>query len=189
LSIDTSKAEVARRCLAAGAAVVNDVTGLCGDPDMVGVVREHRAGAIVMHMRGTPATMQLDTHYDDVVAEVVRFLEERLHFLVGQGISPSCVALDPGVGFGKTHEHNLTLVARLADLQRLGRPVCLGVSRKGFIGKVLGREINDRMAGSVAVACLAACRGTAQILRVHDVRETADAVRLLHAIDARSHRA
>ncbi len=183
LSIDTSDATVARRCLAAGASIINDVTGLGGDPDMVAVAREFGAGVVVMHMQGTPATMQVAPHYEDVVAEIGRYLEERLHFLIGQGISASSVALDPGFGFGKTHAHNLEILARLEEFQRLGRPVCLGVSRKGLIGKITGRELGERMAGSLAIACRAAVQGSAQVIRVHDVRETADAMRMLEAIE------
>src|SRR5262245_14151347 len=136
ISVDTSKAEVARQCLAAGASVINDVTGLRGDPEMLAVVAQAGAGAIVMHMQGTPATMQVAPAYADVVAEVGAFFEERLHALAAAGIGPERVALDPGIGFGKTDAHNLALLAGLGRYQRLGRPVCLGVSRKGLLGRL-----------------------------------------------------
>jgi dihydropteroate synthase len=178
ISIDTSKADVAERCLEAGAHVINDVTALRGDPRMAEVARASGAGVILMHMKGTPQTMQLDPRYDDVVAEVRAFLQERLHVCADMGIADSC-ALDPGVGFGKTHEHNWALSANLDAFASLGRPVCLGVSRKGFIGKLLGRDVGERMIGSLAIALDAACRGTAHLVRVHDVAATADALRVL----------
>lgn len=183
LSVDTMKAAVARRCLDAGAAVINDVSGLTADPDMPRVVAEAGAGVVVMHMRGTPATMQADPVYGDVVAEVVGYLEARLHALAAVGIPPDTVCLDPGIGFGKTLDHNLALLAHLDAVAALGRPVCLGVSRKGFIGKLCGRDVADRDAGSLAVACFAAARGAAHILRVHDVAATRDAAVLLDTID------
>jgi dihydropteroate synthase len=182
LSVDTYKAEIARECLAAGAHIVNDVTGLCGDPAMPEVVRSFGAGAIVMHMQGTPQTMQRDPHYEDVVLDIGRFFEERLRELSAFGIAPERVALDPGIGFGKTEEHNLLLLARLEEFQRFGRPVCLGVSRKGFLGRRVGRKTEHRLAASLAAACWAVSRGATQLLRVHDVEETRDAVTVLAAI-------
>jgi dihydropteroate synthase len=183
ISVDTSKAEVARRCLEAGAHVINDVTALAGDPAMAEVVRDARAGVILMHMQGTPATMQLNPHYQDVTAEVLAFLRERLHFAEAQGIDPRRVVLDPGIGFGKTTAHSLELLAGLRELQQLGRPVCLGVSRKGVIGQVLGRPVSERLAGSLTAVCHAMARGAAQVVRVHDVRETHDAVLLWRILD------
>jgi dihydropteroate synthase len=182
LSVDTSKAEVARRCLAAGASVVNDVTALRGDPDMAGVVREAGAGVVLMHAQGTPATMQLAPHYDDVVGEVLAFLQERLQVLAEVGIAADRVVLDPGLGFGKTQEHNLELLARLGEFGRLGRPVCLGASRKGFLGRITGRPVHRRLAASLAVVCHALARRSAQVFRVHDVEETRDAVNVFAAI-------
>jgi dihydropteroate synthase len=178
LSVDTSKAEVARACLAAGAHVVNDVTGLRGDPAMSEVVQSSDAGAIVMHMQGTPQTMQLRPHYVDVVAEVGGFFEERLAELAALGIAREQLVLDPGIGFGKTKEHNLRLLAQLEAFQRFGRPVCLGVSRKGF----LGRTTERRLAASLAAVCWAVGRGAAQLVRVHDAEETRDALMVLAAI-------
>jgi dihydropteroate synthase len=182
ISIDTTKATVADACLAAGAHIVNDISALRGDPDLAGVVAARRAGVVLMHMRGTPATMQDDPRYDDVTAEVCRFLEERLHFAAAAGIEAGRVVLDPGIGFGKRTEHNLTLLARLGDVRALGRPVLLGVSRKGFFGKLLGRGIDERLPASLAAACRAVALGAAQVIRTHDVRETCDAMALLAAI-------
>jgi dihydropteroate synthase len=182
LSVDTSKAEVARRCLEAGAQVVNDVTALRGDADMAAVVRDFGAGIILMHMQGTPATMQVGPTYADVAREVGEFLEARLQAAADLGIARSRVVLDPGIGFGKTAAHNLELLARLGELQRLGRPVCLGVSRKGFLGKLLERPLGDRLAGSLAAVCFALAQDAAQIVRVHDVAPTRDAVTLFAAL-------
>jgi dihydropteroate synthase len=148
----------------------------------VDVLRDHDAGVLLMHMQGTPATMQLAPTYGDVVAEVYAFLEARLQELEQVGIAGRRLAVDPGIGFGKTVEHNLRLLAHLGRFQQLGRPVCLGVSRKGFLGKVLGRTLDERLAGSLAAACYALGNRSAQILRVHDVAATRDAVELYHAI-------
>jgi dihydropteroate synthase len=186
LSVDTTKAAVAEACLAAGAHIINDITALQGDPDMAGVVAARQAGVVLMHMRGTPQTMQIDPRYDDVVSEVCRFLQERLHAAAAAGIDTGRVVLDPGIGFGKTSQHNLELLARLAEVRALGRPVLLGVSRKGFMGKLLDRGVVERLAASLAAVCHAVVRGAAQIVRVHDVRETRDAVTLLAAIAGRT---
>jgi dihydropteroate synthase len=183
LSVDTFKAEVARRSLQAGARIINDVTALAGDAAMMEVVRAAGAGMILMHMQGTPATMQADPRYDNVTADICRFFEARLQALMQRGIAKERVVLDPGIGFGKTVAHNLEILARLEEFQVLGRPVCLGVSRKGFIGSLLGRAIECRLAGSLAVVCHALTRHAVHIVRVHDVEETSDAVRLLRAIE------
>jgi dihydropteroate synthase len=182
LSIDTSKAEVAAACLAAGAHVVNDVTALRGDPRLAEVVRAAGAGVILMHMQGTPATMHLAPHYEDVIADVDRFFQERLQAAADVGIAGSRVVLDPGIGFGKTEAHNLELLAGLEAFQRHGRPVCLGASRKGFLGRVLGRPVEYRLAGSLAAVCYAVGRDAAQVVRVHDVEATRDAVTLFAAV-------
>jgi dihydropteroate synthase len=182
LSVDTSKAAVAQACLAAGADIINDVTALTGDAAMLEVVQAAQAGVILMHMQGTPATMQMAPHYDDVVREVGQYLLQRLQDVVAQGLELERIALDPGIGFGKTHRHNLELVARLADFQRLGRPICLGASRKGFIGKITRQPTGQSAAGSVAVVCHALAHGVAQIVRVHDVAETTAAVLLFEAL-------
>jgi len=181
LSIDTSKAEVARQCLAAGAHVINDVTALA-DASMVDVARQFQAGVILMHMQGTPQTMQISPHYDNVVDEVAQWLDERRRAVIGRGVAAENLVLDPGIGFGKSLAHNLELLTRLFELQRLGRPICLGVSRKGFIGKITGRSVQESAAGSVAVACHAVMKQAVQILRVHDVAATRDAVMMLTAL-------
>jgi dihydropteroate synthase len=182
VSVDTSKAEVARQCLEAGARVVNDITALAGDSDMPEIVRRFGAGAVLMHMLGTPATMQTAPHYEDVVADVARFLGERLQAAMAAGVAAEQIVLDPGIGFGKTVRHNLTLLARLEEFQKVGRPVCLGVSRKGFIGRILGRPVDQRLAGSLACLCFALGRGSVQVVRIHDVQATRDALDMFAAI-------
>jgi dihydropteroate synthase len=184
LSIDTSKSEVARRALELGAELVNDVTALRGDPDLAGVVAEHGAYVCLMHMRGEPRTMQAAIHYDDVSAEVFAFLEERLAFAVDQGIPEEHVCLDPGIGFGKTADQNLELVRRLGDLVALGRPVVVGFSRKSTLGRVLGdpEATQGTMPASIGAAIAAFERG-AWMLRVHDVRETVEALAVAAAVE------
>jgi dihydropteroate synthase len=183
ISVDTSKAEVARQALAAGAHIVNDVTALTGDRAMLDVARQFGAGLILMHMQGTPATMQLDPKYDDVMAEIAGYLNERLRGVVAGGLAPEQVVLDPGVGFGKRFAHNLEILARLHELVRLGRPICLGVSRKGFLGKITGRTAPPELAtASAAVACWGVLHQTVHILRVHDVAATRDAVLVTEAL-------
>lgn len=178
LSIDTSKAAVARACLGEGAHLINDVTGLTGDPDMAALVRDTGAGIIVMHMQGTPATMQIAPHYADVVTDLGKFFNERLQSLTAFGIDRECIAIDPGIGFGKTREHNIALLANLGKFTELGRPLCLGVSRKGFLGKLLDRPVEERLAGSLSAAAYGLAQGAVQILRVHDVAATRDLVRV-----------
>jgi len=155
---------------------------------MTRVVRDFGAGLVLMHMKGTPATMQVDPHYDEVVRDVKQFLEERLQVCARLGIRPSGVVLDPGIGFGKSHEHNWELLARLEELRELGRPVCLGVSRKGFLGRRLGRDAQERLAGSLAVALDAVARKAAQVIRVHDVAPTRDALMVLTTLSGRRER-
>jgi len=178
ISIDTSKAVVARACLDAGAHIINDVTGLTGDPAMADVVRDFGAGVVVMHMQGTPATMQVAPRYDDVVIDLFQYFAKRVQSLTALGIAADAIAIDPGIGFGKTREHNITLLARLARFNELGCPICLGVSRKGFLGKLLDRPLEQRLAGSLAAAAFALSQQAAHILRVHDVAETRDLVRV-----------
>jgi dihydropteroate synthase len=185
LSVDTCKAGVARRALEAGAQIVNDITALRGDPEMAEVVRSFRAGVVLMHMQDTPTTMQVNPSYADVAAEIADFLEARLQATTDLGIARTQVVLDPGIGFGKTMEHNLELLAHLDRLRKLGRPVCLGVSRKGFLGRLLNRPVEERLAGSLAVVCHTLAHGTAEIFRVHDVGPTCDAISVLSALDSR----
>ena len=177
VSIDTSKAEVARRALELGAELVNDVTALRGDPELAGVVADSGAYLCLMHMLGEPRTMQLDPRYDDVASEVASFLEERLGVAVAAGIPEERVALDPGIGFGKTIEQNFELARRLDVLLALGRPVVIGFSRKSSLGRLLGEPeaTTGSTAASVGAAVAAYERG-ATILRVHDVRETVEAL-------------
>jgi dihydropteroate synthase len=183
VSIDTSKAEVARPALALGAELVNDVTALRGDPELAGVVAEAGAYLCLMHMQGEPRTMQADPRYHDVVAEVASFLEERLAFAVEAGIPEERICLDPGIGFGKTVEHNLELVRRLDALLTLGRPVLIGLSRKRSLGRLVGdpEATTGSLAASIAAA-VAAYEHGATILRVHDVRETVEALTVAEAL-------
>jgi dihydropteroate synthase len=182
VSVDTSKAEVAEAALAAGAVLVNDVTALRGDPGMGAVVAGAGADLCLMHMLGEPRTMQDDPRYDDVVAEVESFLAERAEVAVAAGVPRERIALDPGIGFGKTLAHNLALLRALPRLARLG-PLMLGVSRKRFLGTLSGQEIAaDRVAASIAAA-LYCYRGGAHLLRVHDVRATADALAVERALE------
>jgi len=177
VSIDTSKAEVARRALGLGAEFVNDVTALRGDSELAGVVAEQGAYLCLMHMLGEPRMMQLDPRYDDVVAEVKEFLEQRLSAAVAAGIPEDRICLDPGIGFGKTVEHNFELIRRLDELTALGRPVVVGFSRKSTLGKLLGDP--DATTGTTAAsvgAAVAAYERGATILRVHDVREHVEAL-------------
>jgi dihydropteroate synthase len=176
LSIDTSKAAVARAALDAGARIVNDVTALRGDPQMAAVVAEAGVDCCLMHMLGEPRTMQVDPHYDDVVSDVKAFLEERLAFAVEHGIAEERIWLDPGIGFGKTIEHNLALLDRLDEIAAIGRPLVIGTSRKSFLGTITGRpEPADRAVATAATNVLALERG-ATVFRVHDVRPTRDAL-------------
>ena len=186
VSVDTSKAAVARRALELGAVLVNDVTALRGDPELAGVVAEGGAYLCLMHMLGEPRTMQDDPRYGDVVSEVKAFLEERLAFAVEAGIPEEHVCLDPGIGFGKTVEDNLELLARLDELVALGRPVLVGVSRKRFLGRLLGDPdaVTGPVAAGVAVAVLAFERG-ASFFRVHDVRPHVEALAAAGAVVAR----
>lgn len=182
LSVDTTKAVVAGLALEAGAHIINDITALQGDPGMGEVVRARGAGIILMHMQGTPATMHLDPRYDDVVRAVHDFLDARLQATADLGIAKLQVVLDPGIGFGKTTEHNLELLARVGVFQSLGRPICLGVSRKRFLGQLLNRPPEQRLAGALAVAGFALGHQAAQILRVHDVGPTRDVVEVFQAL-------
>lgn len=175
ISIDTTKAEVARQSLAAGADIVNDVSGLTFDDQMIPLCAESDCGIICMHIRGTPQTMQDDPQYDDVVADVSRFLADRLQTLAAAGIASNRVVTDPGIGFGKTAHHNVELLSNIAALRALGRPVLIGHSRKRFLSKVLGRPVEERSAGSIGVAVAVAAQH-ADIIRVHDVREIRDAL-------------
>ncbi len=184
VSIDTSKASVARRALELGAELVNDVTALRGDPGMAEVVAGGDAFVCLMHMQGEPRTMQKAPHYDDVVTDVLAFLEERVAFAVERGIREERICVDPGIGFGKTPDQNLELLRRLDELRSLGRPLLVGVSRKSTLGKVLGDAGASQggLAASLAAAVAAYERG-AWMIRAHDVRETVDALAVAAAVE------
>ncbi len=179
ISIDTSKAQVAHAALEAGATMVNDVTAL-HDPEMAAVVRESNADLCLMHMLGDPRTMQIDPHYDDVVTDVKAFLAARLAHAVAHGIPEDRIILDPGIGFGKTIDHNLELLARLDEFLEIGRPLMIGTSRKSFLGRLTGRAVDDRLAATIATCVVAYERG-ASVFRVHDVAPVADALRVTAA--------
>jgi dihydropteroate synthase len=173
ISVDTMKLEVARAAVDAGATYVNDVTAFRHDPELAGLVAERDLQCCLMHMLGEPRTMQEDPRYDDVVSDVKAFLEERLAAAVAAGIREERVQLDPGIGFGKTLEHNLELLRRLGEIAAIGRPVVLGTSRKSFIGRITGRDVAGRVHGTVATCVLGYERG-ARVFRVHDVAAVHD---------------
>lgn len=181
ISIDTRHAAVAQEALDAGADIVNDVSAL-GDPAMASVVARTDAGLVLMHMRGTPATMQDDPRYDDVAREVTAELAVRMEWATDAGIDPTRIVVDPGIGFGKTRDHNLALIARLDVLAALGRPILLGVSRKAFIGSILGDAPVDRRAIGTAAACVVGLMHGARLFRVHDVEVVRDALQVADAV-------
>lgn len=178
LSVDTTKADVAEQALAAGAHIINDITALTGDPGMAAVAHRHGAGVVLMHMQGTPRTMQAQPTYADVVGEVRGYLRDRVQALQAAGLDRATLAVDPGICFGKTVEHNLALLRGLPELAALGQPVLVGVSRKSFLGRLTGREVGDRLVPSLAALAFAVQRG-AHILRVHDVKESCAVAQLL----------
>jgi dihydropteroate synthase len=181
LSVDTSKAAVAAQAIEAGADIINDVTAGHGDPAMIPLLAGSKVGLAIMHMQGTPKSMQHEPRYDDVVQDVIRFLQERIKVFAQAGVDPERIVVDPGIGFGKTLEHNLALLAGLREFTMLERPLLLGVSRKRWIGELTGRPVDQRLAGSLAGAAACVERG-AHLLRVHDVAETRDLVRVLDRI-------
>ena len=175
VSIDTTKVAVARAALAAGADYVNDVSAFRFEPELAGLVADAGVDCCLMHMRGEPRTMQEAPRYEDVVADVKAHLEERLAFAIGEGVPEERIHLDPGIGFGKTLEHNLELLRRLDEIVALGRPVVVGTSRKSFLGKLTGRDVDHRVPGTIATNVLALAKG-ARIFRVHDVEPVRDAL-------------
>jgi len=184
ISVDTSKAAVARAALDAGAVLVNDVTALRGDPAMVEVVARSGAGIVLMHMQGTPHTMQQAPHYDDVVEEVSAFFEERIRFAMAHGIARRQIILDPGIGFGKLLAHNLVLLAQLRGFLEFECPLLVGISQKSFLGQIVNRPVQERQWATAAAVAMAVDRG-AGILRVHDVRAMKDVVQVAAAISQR----
>jgi dihydropteroate synthase len=181
ISVDTSKSAVAAAALDAGAEIVNDVTALRGDPEMAALCAERGPTVVLMHMLGSPRTMQRNPVYEDVVADVRSFLSERVELATAAGVAEERIWLDPGIGFGKTAEHNLELLRRLAELCELGRPLVIGASRKSFIGRVDGSDASERLGGTIASSVLAAAEG-AEVLRVHDVAEVSQAMTVAAAI-------
>jgi dihydropteroate synthase len=181
VSVDTSKAVVAEAALEAGAAIVNDVTALRADPELASLCAERGCDVVLMHMQGTPRTMQDSPSYDDVVDDVRAFLAARIEAAVGAGIAEQRIWVDPGIGFGKTVGHNLELLRRLGELRELGRPIVVGTSRKRFLGSLTGREVDARLGGTVASNVLALVAG-ADVLRVHEVREMRRALTVAQAV-------
>jgi len=181
LLIDTYKSEVARQALAEGVSVVNDITALTGDPDMARTIAESDAGVILMHMKGDPKTMQDEPIYDDVIQEISSYLTESIHLAEQAGIDPDKIIIDPGIGFGKTVEHNLLILRELSRLKQLGKPIMIGTSRKSFIGSLTGKDPGGRTFGTAASFTVAVMNG-ADILRVHDVDEMRDVMHVARAI-------
>jgi dihydropteroate synthase len=180
ISIDTTKAEVAQRALESGATIVNDVSAFRFDPELAGVAADADATVVLMHMLGEPRTMQVDPRYDEVVSDIKRFLEERIAYATGEGVAEENIWVDPGIGFGKTLDHNLELIARLDEIGAIGRPVVFGASRKSFLGKLTGRLVDERLAGTIAANIIAYEHG-ARVFRVHDVAPTVDALKVAGA--------
>ncbi|MBN2223512.1 MAG: dihydropteroate synthase [Deltaproteobacteria bacterium] len=184
LSIDTYKAGVARRAVEAGASLINDISALTFDPNMAPLAARLSVPVILMHIKGTPRDMQKDPRYTDLIGEIKGFLDRAIQHATGSGIDPERIIIDPGIGFGKTAEDNLTLIGHIRDFFDLGRPVLIGASRKSFIGALTGKPVNDRLWGSIGAAAAAALLG-AHIVRVHDVAETRDALAVVDAINRR----
>jgi dihydropteroate synthase len=184
ISADTYKAQVAREALAAGATIVNDISGLTFDPQMIEVCADSTCGVICMHIQGTPQTMQADPRYGDVVTELVEFFISSLQMLTAAGIAPERIAIDPGIGFGKTAGHNLEILSHVSSFQSLGRPVLIGHSRKGFLKKLLNRAVDERLYGTIGVAIAAAMQGV-DILRIHDVAAVRDSLLAWRAVAER----
>ena len=181
ISIDTMKADVARAALNAGACIINDVSACTSDPLMPEVAANSGAGVVLMHMKGAPRTMQSDPRYQDVVPEIAAYLGERANALISAGADAESIVLDPGIGFGKTQEHNLALLSHLEEFAKLNFPLLIGISRKSFIGKITGRDVNERLAGSLAGLVWCIMKGV-YVVRVHDVPQTLDAVKLVKAL-------
>jgi dihydropteroate synthase len=181
ISIDTTKAEIASQAIRAGAVIINDISALGADPRMAAVAAESGAGVVLMHMQGVPATMHVDPRYNDVVTEVYDFLGYRVEWAESHGIPRERIAIDPGISFGKTREHNLQILRNLARFDNLGCVILIGTSRKGFLGSLTGRPVTERAAASVA-SSLAACLRGARVVRVHDVGPMVDAIRVWTAV-------
>jgi dihydropteroate synthase len=183
LSIDTSKADVAEECLKKGAHIINDVSACRKDPQMASVIKKYEAAVILMHMRGNPATMNECTQYGDIVRDVLSEIHEAIEYVRARGVLANHIAIDPGIGFAKTCEQNIEIIRRLREFQSLGYPLVLGTSRKSFIGKVLQRETHERLSGTLA-SCLVGVKNGAAILRVHDVQETKDFLKMVDLLQS-----
>lgn len=181
ISIDTCKAEVAHRAIEAGASLVNDISAMRFDPAMAQVVASYGVPVVLMHMKGTPRDMQLSPHYGDLLGEILEFLDERIAWAISQGVPRDRILVDPGIGFGKTVEHNLSLIKHLGRFCSLGRPIVLGTSRKSFIGKILGVDVDQREEGTAATVALGIANG-ANVVRVHDVARMVPVVRMVDAV-------
>jgi dihydropteroate synthase len=183
ISIDTYKAKVASEALQAGASIVNDISGLRFDPDLARVVSENGAGLILMHIKGTPKTMQLDPHYEDVILEIKEFLKESIKKAESEGVHPDSIVIDPGIGFGKKLNHNLEIFRRLRELEELGKPILVGPSRKSFIGEILGVPVSERLYGTLGAVAYCALKGV-HIVRVHDVKAVRQVLDIIDAIES-----
>ena len=181
ISVDTSKAQVMREAIAAGADMINDVMALRGEGSLAAVAASNKVQVCLMHLQGEPRTMQLNPHYDDVVNEIKAFLQARVQVCLEAGIASSRLLIDPGFGFGKTVEHNLQLMKQLQVFTELGYPVLVGVSRKSLIGQVLNKPVTERLYGSLALAVLAVSKGVA-VIRTHDVAATVETLKMTHAV-------
>ncbi len=181
VSIDTTKAIVARTALDSGADMVNDISAMRYDSAMIDVVLSYDAPVIIMHMQGTPRSMQVEPHYGDVVRDIYTFFEERIDWLIQKGVEKRRIVIDPGIGFGKTVKHNLTLLRDIGKFEGLGCPILVGHSRKSFLGKILGLEVEERDVATAAISAICALKRVA-IVRVHDVAATVQAVRITEAI-------
>ena len=181
VSVDTTKSAVAEAVLENGASIINDISGLQSDPNMADTIAEKNAGVVIMHMKGTPETMQKNPAYDDLIKDITNYLKKSVSIAESAGISPDKIAVDPGIGFGKTIKHNLEILGRLNNFKSLKKPILIGVSRKSFIGNIQNLPVEDRLEGSLTAGLMAVLNG-AQILRVHDVKETRQMLDLVKAI-------
>ncbi|MBN1646576.1 MAG: dihydropteroate synthase [Spirochaetales bacterium] len=182
ISIDTCRAETAKVAIEEGANIINDVTALQADKGMAGMAAAYKVPVVLMHMQGTPKTMQQNPHYTNCIQEIMQFLKSRMHFAIENGINEQNIIIDPGIGFGKRLEDNLTILKKLDEFTKLGRPVLIGLSRKSFIGTVLDNQVQERLAATLAANIYSVFHG-ARILRVHDVKETVDSINIIEAIE------
>ncbi len=184
LSVDTTSSRVAEESIAVGADIINDISALRFDEDMIDVAVGRGVGLILMHMKGTPKDMQQDPYYEDIIGEITGFLKERIDYAEARGVDSSKIVVDPGIGFGKTVDGNLEILRNISRFRELGKPVLIGASRKSFLGAITGASVENRLAGSLAAACLAALNGV-DILRVHNIKETVDALKIVAALSER----